>query len=702
MASDAGFPASSAFDNDDDAYGGWSITHDAEPGNESWIMAHFTTGAEVIRGYSISALDDNSGNNNKAPADWQLQGSTDGIGWTIIDTRTAQVFASRGETHMYSFNNNVAYNYYRILISQTNLASSSQVSIGEIQLFAQVCLTGAVFQDNGDRLPFYNPINDVPLQGVTVNIVTSPVGNVVATTTTDVSGSYYFSAAQVPATGSFSVIITPPSGKIFVTHPAVLWSSRAVLPSVEEEPPSGAVLFDYHLNETTNALSAVNRWLFPGGTLDFGLMDADPPAIFACVGFPPNMITEADNGHFGNTSYQWEAVHPHQKGFTYSGALYSPINATCTDYVYSNTSATSGPTRGVLILEGRYTVTSFLGTLSDLAYAPYMSQMLNNAVGGWRKSYGTTTADASDQFLAVNGATTGSLPFFKQTGLTLVSGTTYTLGFYGKHANSFAQGATANAQIVIEVLDNGNAVVTSGSLNLDPTTSFTDDRPESSWQLRFFSFTAPGGSGPFTVQLRASTLAAMGNDFYIDDIVLYPCMMGILPLRFVNFTARQMANNDVQLFWEIKNATSAFTEVEYSRDGKHFTSIGNTKQVSSVSKYTFKHQGAGAGVHYYRLKTTDAEKKSTYSAIQKVDIGQRTSDRILLYPNPVTDKFYIETNEVINAIEIIDLSGKSIRKINFSNKSSLQVDVSHIIPGVYFVKLIKKEDVVLRKLIIGK
>jgi|GEM_PF-6349298 len=41
------FPAINAFDNADDAFGGWSASHDPEPGNECWLQINFNNGPEI-------------------------------------------------------------------------------------------------------------------------------------------------------------------------------------------------------------------------------------------------------------------------------------------------------------------------------------------------------------------------------------------------------------------------------------------------------------------------------------------------------------------------------------------------------------------------------------------------------------------------------------------------------------------------------
>jgi len=703
-----GYPGTKAFDNSDQAYSGWKQNTNPSTTASAWLKIAFTN-AQTIKGYSVSAIDDNSGNNNIAPANWQFQGSPDGVSWTKLDTRTGEVFTGRGETHIYTIPNTTAYKYYRILISETYLTSSGTVGIGEMQLFADVCLVGTVFNDNGDRASAYNPALDAPLAGVPVSIVTSPAGNVVASTTTDASGAYSFSASDIPAVGNFSVIVRPPAGKIFVSKPANLWATWVSLPSPEEEPPAGSVFFGYHIAPATGKQAAVNRMLFPGGNLDFGLQNAKPPAPFVCIGMPStiNLIHEGGNGTFGISANNWETAHPQQQGFIYSSnILYSSLPTTVTDYTFGNspTGSITG-NRGVLLAEQKYTICSFLGTISDLGYAPYTNQLLNNVSGGWRKTYGITTGDAYDRILAVNGATSGSLPFFKQTGLTLTSGGTYTLAFYGKHANSYAQvrgGGVQDAQLIVEVLDNGNSLVTSGSLNLTAPASFTDDRPEAPWELRMFTFTAPTGAGPFTVQLRASTTAVYGNDFYIDNVVLSPCALVILPITLNNFSARPTKGNDVLLTWDLTTPAPAKATIEYSSDGQLFTNVGVDSLQPDITSYSYTHVQPGTRVNYYRLRLVDAQGIITYSSTVRAELGGVSNSPVIIYPNPATDHVFIQSSAAIAAMELVDATGKRIRDIEKANTPLIKVDLKGLPPGIYYVRLSSRQNISMYKIIVNR
>lgn len=83
--------------------------------------------AAIVKWYWISPGD---GGSTQDPKDWTFEGSVDGAtGWTVLDTRTGQTFASSRATRTFRFANTNAYRYYRLNISANN--GSSVVSIGE-------------------------------------------------------------------------------------------------------------------------------------------------------------------------------------------------------------------------------------------------------------------------------------------------------------------------------------------------------------------------------------------------------------------------------------------------------------------------------------------------------------------------------------------------------------------------------------------
>jgi len=71
-----------------------------------------------------------SGNDapDRDPKDWNLQGSTDGVTWVTLDTRSNITSDVRRETKVYAFNNTTAYNYYRLNITSIKGGSIMQMS----------------------------------------------------------------------------------------------------------------------------------------------------------------------------------------------------------------------------------------------------------------------------------------------------------------------------------------------------------------------------------------------------------------------------------------------------------------------------------------------------------------------------------------------------------------------------------------------
>jgi CotH kinase protein/Secretion system C-terminal sorting domain len=70
--------------------------------------------------------------------------------------------------------------------------------------------------------------------------------------------------------------------------------------------------------------------------------------------------------------------------------------------------------------------------------------------------------------------------------------------------------------------------------------------------------------------------------------------------------------------------------------------------------------------------------------------NDKPSNNITLYPNPTKDYLNIknEGNQNINSIEILDFTGKSVKKITGSFTENISIDVQEIENGIYFCKIV--------------
>jgi hypothetical protein len=69
-----------------------------------------------------------------------------------------------------------------------------------------------------------------------------------------------------------------------------------------------------------------------------------------------------------------------------------------------------------------------------------------------------------------------------------------------------------------------------------------------------------------------------------------------------------------------------------------------------------------------------------------------------IYPNPTLDKLNIDAHgNTVNHIELFDVQGKRVMTTSLANSN--QVDVSHLSPGIYFIKLDTGKNSIIHKFV---
>jgi len=87
--------------------------------------------AQVVGVYAITTGNDEPG---RDPKSWKLYGSTDGVSYTLLDTRTGEIFGTpRGVTRTYEVTGAEAYRYYKIEITENN-GSSNMTQFADLYL----------------------------------------------------------------------------------------------------------------------------------------------------------------------------------------------------------------------------------------------------------------------------------------------------------------------------------------------------------------------------------------------------------------------------------------------------------------------------------------------------------------------------------------------------------------------------------------
>jgi hypothetical protein len=87
------------------------------------------------------------------------------------------------------------------------------------------------------------------------------------------------------------------------------------------------------------------------------------------------------------------------------------------------------------------------------------------------------------------------------------------------------------------------------------------------------------------------------------------------------------------------------------------------------------------------ITVNNCTETSACMAVGSVGISVIEQNSWKIYPNPVNDKLFIESDEALE-IEITDALGNVLVFAKFSNKQNV-IDVSNFASGVYFIKSFK-------------
>jgi Secretion system C-terminal sorting domain len=151
------------------------------------------------------------------------------------------------------------------------------------------------------------------------------------------------------------------------------------------------------------------------------------------------------------------------------------------------------------------------------------------------------------------------------------------------------------------------------------------------------------------------------------------CISGTVEISWITATER---NND-------------YFTIERSKDAINFEKVGVLKgsgNSQNFMNYSFNDTNYLEGISYYRLKQTDYDGNFEYSSIVSVNCAVEKTERIKVYPNPISNELTIEiegNNEPIR-FEIINALGTVLYKGVLTNKITIQT--TDFALGIYLLK----------------
>jgi hypothetical protein len=173
-----------------------------------------------------------------------------------------------------------------------------------------------------------------------------------------------------------------------------------------------------------------------------------------------------------------------------------------------------------------------------------------------------------------------------------------------------------------------------------------------------------------------------------------------LPIELSKFNAEK-SNRTVLLNWQTESETqNDYFQIEHSLDGKNYITLDKVEGAGNSAvqkKYQYSHRTPFDGLNYYRLKQTDFDGSFEYSKVVQVDMS---SKEVRIYPNPVAEVLFVESkNETDLTISIYDNMGKLIRTPQIDAAHEQMVNVSGLIPGIYYMEVIAGGDLIRKKIV---
>jgi hypothetical protein len=181
-----------------------------------------------------------------------------------------------------------------------------------------------------------------------------------------------------------------------------------------------------------------------------------------------------------------------------------------------------------------------------------------------------------------------------------------------------------------------------------------------------------------------------------------------LPIELTSFETK-LNDNKVDIIWTTATEkNNSYFTIEKTKNGVDFevvTTVKGAGTSSSTKAYGFTDPNPYSGVSYYRLKQTDFNNTSSYSALSAIEYNTSTLN-INIYPNPTDGVIYIVPKDAQITqlmLSIYDAAGKSVfsKLITAKGKESISLDLKdQLSTGTYLLKLSAGNKIFQQKIIL--
>ncbi len=198
--------------------------------------------------------------------------------------------------------------------------------------------------------------------------------------------------------------------------------------------------------------------------------------------------------------------------------------------------------------------------------------------------------------------------------------------------------------------------------------------------------TTATNNSPYTLTVTASNGCTSVATRSVSSVGCF-----ILPVKLISFTAITDKCN-AQLGWEIAASDKDFErfDVQYSRDGKQFTTVGQLPRNQYNEKYSYSYsQTSGKG--YYRLAIVDLKGTTTYSETRSI-ITSCDDNVITISPNPTYAISTVKGLEAGDQLKVTDMLGNVLANY-ISGGNQATIELANLPAGIYSVMISRNGEI---------
>ena len=175
----------------------------------------------------------------------------------------------------------------------------------------------------------------------------------------------------------------------------------------------------------------------------------------------------------------------------------------------------------------------------------------------------------------------------------------------------------------------------------------------------------------------------------------------IKPAAPQNLTAEALIHNEIRLSWDSVAGATGYKVYQFEELlGEVKNTTADIYSLADSTQYCFKVTAINATGESEKSNEACATTLDPVQPEQPEEPGEGVEENATafnIYPNPVNDKLYIETQTQTLTVEIYDVYGRQQSMVN--GQQSTVIDVTSLNSGIYFVKVVTENGETVQRFV---